>query len=340
MKSIYDFTLSELEKYLIELGYKKYNASQVFDWVYKKNITSFSDMSNISKDLKKHLEENIDLNKLKIITKQSNDSSSKYLLKLVDGNFIECVLLKHNYGNSLCISSQVGCNMGCAFCESGRLKKVRDLSLSEMILQIVTVSREENLRIDSVVIMGIGEPFDNFLVLKRFIETVTNNLALEIGQRHITVSTCGIVPKIKEFADLETGVNLAISLHAPNNKIRDNIMQINRAYKIEEIFEALDYYIKKTNRKVTIEYILIEGVNDSEENANELVRLLKGKLMYVNLIPYNETSNFTFKRSSEYKIQKFYDILKKNNINVIVRKNIASGIDAACGQLRAKENKL
>ena len=209
-----------------------------------------------------------------------------------------------------------------------------------MILQIVTVSREENLRIDSVVIMGIGEPFDNFLVLKRFIETVTNNLALEIGQRHITVSTCGIVPKIKEFADLETGVNLAISLHAPNNKIRDNIMQINRAYKIEEIFEALDYYIKKTNRKVTIEYILIEGVNDSEENANELVRLLKGKLMYVNLIPYNETSNFTFKRSSEYKIQKFYDILKKNNINVIVRKNIASGIDAACGQLRAKENKL
>ena len=188
--------------------------------------------------------------------------------------------------------------------------------------------------------MGIGEPFDNFLVLKRFIETATNNLALEIGQRHITVSTCGIVPKIKEFADLETGVNLAISLHAPNNKIRDNIMQINRAYKIEEIFEALDYYIKKTNRKVTIEYILIEGVNDSEENANELVRLLKGKLMYVNLIPYNETSNFTFKRSSEYKIQKFYDILKKNNINVIVRKNIASGIDAACGQLRAKENKL
>lgn len=340
MKSIYDFTLSELEKYLIELGYKKYNASQVFDWVYKKNITSFSDMSNISKDLKKHLEENIDLNKLEIITKQSNDSSSKYLLKLVDGNFIECVLLKHNYGNSLCISSQVGCNMGCAFCESGRLKKVRDLSLSEMILQIVTVSREENLRIDSVVIMGIGEPFDNFLVLKRFIETATNNLALEIGQRHITVSTCGIVPKIKEFADLETGVNLAISLHAPNNKIRDNIMQINRAYKIEEIFEALDYYIKKTNRKVTIEYILIEGVNDSEENANELVRLLKGKLMYVNLIPYNETSNFTFKRSSEYKIQKFYDILKKNNINVIVRKNIASGIDAACGQLRAKENKL
>ena len=340
MKSIYDFTLSELEKYLIELGYKKYNASQVFDWVYKKNITSFSDMSNISKDLKKHLEENIDLNKLEIITKQSNDFSSKYLLKLVDGNFIECVLLKHNYGNSLCISSQVGCNMGCAFCESGRLKKVRDLSLSEMILQIVTVSREENLRIDSVVIMGIGEPFDNFLVLKRFIETATNNLALEIGQRHITVSTCGIVPKIKEFADLETGVNLAISLHAPNNKIRDNIMQINRAYKIEEIFEALDYYIKKTNRKVTIEYILIEGVNDSEENANELVRLLKGKLMYVNLIPYNETSNFTFKRSSEYKIQKFYDILKKNNINVIVRKNIASGIDAACGQLRAKENKL
>ena len=338
MKNIFDYTLEELEKLFVEVGFKKYNASQVFDWVYKKGVLDFSLMSNISKNLKSFLIDNYSLDLLKISKVIRDKKSSKYLLELSDGNKIECVLLKHDYGNSLCVSSQVGCNMGCAFCESGRLKKVRDLSLSEMILQIVSVEMEECIKVDSVVVMGIGEPFDNFEVLKRFISVVTCPYGLEIGQRHITVSTCGLVPKIKEFALMNTQVNLAISLHASSDEVRNKLMKINRAYPIREVFDALDYYIFKTNRRVTIEYVLIDGINDSEEDALNLVSLVKGKLMYVNLIPYNETSNFTFKRSNEFKINKFYDILKKNGINVIIRKNIAGGINAACGQLRAKES--
>ena len=325
MKDIFGYTLEELEVFLVEMGFKKYNASQVFNWVYKKNIFDFSLMSNISKSLKSFLNDNFSFELLKVSKVVRDKKSSKYLLELKDGNKIECVLLKHDYGNSLCVSSQVGCNMGCAFCESGRLKKVRDLSLGEMVLQIVTVLVEECIRIDSVVVMGIGEPFDNFDVLKRFISVITCPYGLEIGQRHITVSTCGLVPKIKEFASLNTQVNLAISLHASSDEVRN-------------VFDALNLYISKTNRRVTIEYILIDGVNDSEKDALDLVSLVKGKLMYVNLIPYNETSNFTFKRSNEFKINKFYDILKKNGINVIIRKNIAGGINAACGQLRAKES--
>ena len=299
MKNIFDYTLEELEKLFVEVGFKKYNASQVFDWVYKKGVLDFSLMSNISKNLKSFLIDNYSLDLLKISKVIRDKKSSKYLLELSDGNKIECVLLKHDYGNSLCVSSQVGCNMGCAFCESGRLKKVRDLSLSEMILQIVSVEMEECIKVDSVVVMGIGEPFDNFEVLKRFISVVTCPYGLEIGQRHITVSTCGLVPKIKEFALMNTQVNLAISLHASSDEVRNKLMKINRAYPIREVFDALDYYIFKTNRRVTIEYVLIDGINDSEEDALNLVSLVKGKLMYVNLIPYNETSNFTFKRSNE-----------------------------------------
>lgn len=338
MKDIFDYTLEELEVFLVEMGFKKYNASQIFDWIYKKNIFDFSLMSNISKSLKCFLNDNFSANLLKVSKVVRDEKSSKYLLELSDGNKIECVLLKHNYGNSLCVSSQVGCNMGCAFCESGRLKKVRDLSLGEMVLQIVTVLVKECIRIDSVVVMGIGEPFDNFDVLKRFISVITCPYGLEIGQRHITVSTCGLAHKIKEFASLNTQVNLAISLHAGSDEVRNKLMNINRVYPIKDVFDALDFYISKTNRRVTIEYILIDGINDSEKDALDLVSLVKGKLMYVNLIPYNETSNFTFKRSNEFKISKFYDILKKNGINVIIRKNIASGINAACGQLRAKES--
>ena len=248
--------------------------------------------------------------------------------------------MHHDYGYSLCISSQVGCNMGCAFCESGRLKKVRDLDLSELIGQINTVSRVSGVRVSSVVVMGIGEPFDNFDNIKRFISVATNNKMIGIGQRHITISTCGLVPKIYEFADLETGVNLAISLHAPNNEIRNKIMKINKAYKIEEVMKALDYYISKTNRRVTIEYIMLAGINDSDSCAYELANLLKGKLVYVNLIPYNETSNFEMKRSNDFKIKSFYDILKSNNVNVTIRKEMGGNLSAACGQLRANAERL
>ena len=337
--NFYDFTLEELESYLIENGFKKYNATQIIEWVYEKHIYDFDKMTNLSKKLIEFLKLNISFDKLKVIKVEKSDLANKYLLELKDGNRIESVLMKHDYGLSLCVSSQIGCNMGCSFCESGRLKKIRNLTLSEIVMQVTTVSEYENKRIDSIVMMGIGEPFDNFDTVKRFISVVTNNKMIGIGQRHLTISTCGIVPKIYEFADLETGVNLAISLHAPNNEIRDKIMRINHAYKIEEIMSALDYYIEKTNRRVTIEYIMLAGINDTDKCAKELSELLKGKLVYVNLIPYNETENFNMKRSNDFKIREFCGILKSNNINVTIRKEMGGNLSAACGQLRANNMK-
>ncbi len=338
--SIFDFTLEELEDYLVKNGFKKYNATQIIEWIYEKKVYDFNKMSNLSKKLISFLNENIRIEKLEVLQVEKSPLANKYLLRLNDNNKIECVLMNHDYGYSLCVSSQVGCNMGCSFCESGRLKKVRDLTLGELVSEVISVRDYEGVRIDSIVVMGIGEPFDNFINIKRFISVVTNNKMVGIGQRHLTISTCGLVPKIYEFADLETGVNLAISLHAPNNEIRDRIMKVNKAYKIEEVMAALDYYISKTNRRVTIEYIMLEGINDSDECARELSNLVKGKLMYVNLIPYNETSNFTMKRSNDFKIKSFYDILKSNNVNVTIRKEMGGNLSAACGQLRANAERL
>ena len=335
--NIYAYTLKELEEYLVNNGFKKYNATQIIEWIYEHKVYDFNKMTNLSKKLIEFCNENLYFEDLSILKVETSKLANKYLLGLKDNNKIECVLMNHDYGYSLCVSSQVGCNMGCSFCESGRLKKVRDLSLEELVGQVIAVSRYEGVRIDSIVVMGIGEPFDNFENIKRFISLVTNNKMLNIGQRHLTVSTCGLVPKIYELADLETGVNLANSLHAPNNEIRDKIMKINHAYKIEKVMKALDYYIAKTNRRVTIEYIMLAGINDTDECAYELANLIKGKLMYVNLIPYNETSNFTMKRSNDFKIKSFYDILKSNNINVTIRKEMGGNLSAACGQLRANE---
>lgn len=335
--NIYGFTKSKLEEFFIENNFKKYNASQVIDWIYKKKEYKFDNMSNLSKNLMDFCNERFTINDLKLIKKETSTLANKYLLELNDNNRIECVLMFHDYGNGLCISSQVGCNMGCKFCESGRLKKVRDLLTYELISQIITIQNIENIRIDYVVIMGIGEPFDNFNNVKDFIEIVTNPSMLEIGSRHITISTCGIVPKIIEFANLSLQVNLAISLHAPNNELRNKIMNINKAYPLEEVLEAIDYYISKTNRRVTIEYIMLNDINDSEECALELSNLFKGKLVYINIIPYNETSNIDFKRSSDFKIKRFYDILKKSKINATIRKEMGGNLSAACGQLRANE---
>lgn len=337
--NIYNFTLEELESYLVENGFKKFNATQLIEWIYEKKVYDFDKMTNLSKKLIEFLKSNIIIEKLKVVKVERSPLANKYLIELCDSNKIECVLMNHDYGYSLCVSSQVGCNMGCSFCESGRLKKVRDLELNELIGQIMCVQEYENVRIDSVVVMGIGEPFDNFKNIKRFISVVTHNKMIGIGQRHLTISTCGLVPKIYEFADLETGVNLAISLHAPNNEIRDKIMKVNRAYKIEDVMKALDYYISKTNRRVTIEYIMLAGINDSDECARELASLVKGKLMYINLIPYNETTHFELKRSNDFKIKSFYDILKSNNVNVTIRKEMGGNLSAACGQLRANAQK-
>ena len=339
MKSIYSITRSALEEFFVSIGEKKYKATQVFEWLYRKEVVSFDEMSNLSKETISKLKESFEFNSLKLITKQEDELVKKYLFELSDGHRIESVLMEHDYGYSICISSEIGCNMGCKFCQSGRLKKIRNLTPDEMLLQIIEVQKDLGERISHVVIMGIGEPFDNYDNFMDFIRIVNDPYSLAIGQRHITVSTCGIVPKIREFADEETGVNLAISLHAPNNELRSNLMRINNSYKIEEIIDAIKYYISKTNRRVTFEYIMLKGVNDTNECARELSNLLKGINCYVNLIPYNETENIEFKRSSTSQIGEFYDILKKNNINVTIRKEFGSNVSAACGQLRAENIK-
>ena len=336
MESIYGITIDELEKFLISHNDKKYRANQIIDWLYVKRVDAFSKMSNLSKDLIGKLEDNYSFDKLEIIKKQESSDVSKFLFKLSDGNLIEAVLMEHDYGNSLCVSSQVGCNMSCKFCESGRLKRVRNLTAGEMVSQILLIEKEIKKRISHVVVMGIGEPFDNFDNLVKFITIANYQKGINLGSRHITVSTCGIIPKIYEFANLPFQVNLAISLHAPNNEIRDKIMPINKIYKIEKLMKAVSDYIKITNRRVTFEYIMLEGVNDSIQNAKELAELIRGLNCYVNLIPYNETENIIFKRTEKKKILEFYDILKKEKINVTIRKEFGGNIDAACGQLRAR----
>ena len=346
MNSIFNYTLEELGKYFESVGDKKYRATQVFEWLYRNRVTSFDKMTNLSKKGLEKLQEEFIIDDLKIIRLQvSNDGTRKYLFQLNDGKMVESVLMRHNYGNSICISTQVGCNMGCAFCASGELGKVRNLELSEMVLQVLMVQRdldEFNERISNIVVMGTGEPFDNYDNLLRFLSVVNYPKGLEIGARHITVSTCGLVPKILEFADFPLQINLAISLHAPNDEIRSNIMKINRKYKIPEIMDAINKYLEKTNRRVTFEYILLAGINDSEENAKELAKLLKNTLCYVNLIPYNEVSTKPYKQTSHEQAEKFFSVLRKNGINATLRMEHGADIDAACGQLRAKvikENK-
>ena len=340
MKNIYGLTKTELENYFIEKNEKKFKATQVFEWLYQKKINNFDEMSNIKKDVIENLKNDFTISNLKIITKQVDVDVCKYLFELFDGERIETVLMYHDYGISICVSSQVGCNMGCRFCESGRLKKVRNLTAGEMVEQILKVEDDINQRITHVVIMGIGEPFDNFDNFKRFVEIVNYQKGINIGSRHITVSTCGIIPKIREFSEFPYQVNLAISLHAPNNEIRNMLMPINKVYSLDKLIEEIKYYIKTTNRRVTFEYILLSGINDSSECANELCDLVKGLNCYINLIPYNETNNLGYKRSKKDTISKFYDIIKKRKINVTIRREFGSNISAACGQLRSKKEEL
>lgn len=337
MSNIYNYKLSDLENYFVSIGEKKFKARQVYDWLYVKKVNDFKLMTNIKKDLQNKLSNDFKTDFIKIKTVQRSDLTNKYLFELIDGNYIEAVLMRHDYGNSVCVSSQVGCNMGCKFCESGRLKKVRDLETYEIVEQIILIEEDIKTRIDSVVIMGIGEPFDNYDNIMNFIRIINNPFGINIGARHITVSTSGLIPKIKQFMTEELQVNLAISLHAPNDEIRNKIMPVNKAYSINELIDTLREYITKTNRRVTIEYVMLNNVNDSIQNANELARLLKGMNVYVNLIPYNETTHIEFKKSSKDTIMKFFDTLKQNGINVTIRREFGGKIDAACGQLRAKE---
>ncbi|MBR2679065.1 MAG: 23S rRNA (adenine(2503)-C(2))-methyltransferase RlmN [Bacilli bacterium] len=340
MTSIYNLTREDLENYFLSINSKKFHADQLFDWLYVKRIKSFSEVTNIKRDVLEDIMNNYTLSDITIVKVEKDEDVHKYLFELSDGEHIEAVLMFHDYGNSVCISSQVGCNMGCKFCESGRRKKVRNLEVSEMVLQILLIEEELGKRISHVVVMGIGEPFDNYDNLIKFFRIINDPKGISIGARHITVSTCGIVPKILEFSDLDMQVNLAISLHAPNDELRNKIMPINKAYPLKELMDSLKVYLKKTNRRLTFEYILLKDVNDSEENALELAKLVKGLNCYINLIPYNETNNIDFKRTNTIQIMRFYDILKKNNIGVTIRREFGGNISAACGQLRSKKEEL
>ena len=340
MKNIYGLTMENMENYFLEIGSKKFHAKQLFSWLYEKRIKSYDEVTDIKKDVIEVIKNDYSIDKLKIVDVQRDVDVNKYLFELSDKEHIEAVLMRHDYGNSICVSSQVGCNMGCKFCESGRRKKVRNLEVYEMVLQILMIEEDLGERISHVVVMGIGEPFDNYDNLVDFFKIINDPKGLAIGARHITVSTCGIVPKIYEFSELDLQINLAISLHAPSDEVRNKIMPINRAYPLSELIPALKAYLDKTNRRITFEYVLLSGINDREEDAYELAKLIKGINSYVNLIPYNETNNIDFKRSSTIQIMKFYDILKKNNINVTIRREFGSKISAACGQLRSKKEEL
>lgn len=333
--NIYGCNLEDLKTYFENINEKEFKAIQVYEWLYKKRIENFEEMTNIKKEVIEKLKIDFNLDRLKILEKREDKDVCKYLFELKDKNKIEAVLMNHDYGNSLCVSTQVGCNMSCAFCESGRLKKVRNLETEEMVLQILQVEKDLNIRISHIVLMGIGEPFDNYDNVIKFINIINSPKGIDIGARHITVSTSGLVNKIEKFKEDCNQVNLAISLHAPNNKLRNELMPVNKAFPIEVLINSVKEYIKKTNRRVTFEYIMLDKVNDTEECAKELANLLKGINCYVNLIPYNETTHIKYKKSKKEQIMKFYDILKKNKINVTIRKEFGSKVKAACGQLRS-----
>lgn len=339
-KNIYDYSREKLEQLFVELGEKKFRATQIYEAAYRNNINDFEMITTLSKESRKSLAEIFEFSNFNTKdVKVSEDGTIKFLFELKDKNLIETVLMPHDYGDSVCVTTQVGCNMGCKFCASGTLKKIRNLTTGEIVMQVVNINKylmKLNRRVSHVVIMGIGEPFDNFDNVMEFIRIINDPKGLEIGSRHITVSTCGIVPKIYEFSDFPLQVNLAISLHFPNNELREKYMLINKKYKLEELITALKYYYEKTNRRITFEYILLKDVNDSLDMAKELVELVSGMNCYINLIPYNETDGI-FKRTTVEKRNEFFEYLIKNGMNAIVRKEYGHDIDAACGQLRAKK---
>ena len=340
MDHIYNYTIEEFKSYLLSKGEKPFRATQLIEWLYRHKINSFDEITNMKKSFIEILKEDFVIDRLELVLKQeSTDGTIKFLFRLQDGNLIETVLMTHDYGYSVCVTTQVGCNMGCQFCASGMKKKLRDLEAFEIILQILMVEELTNLKVSHVVVMGIGEPFDNYKNVTKFLEIINYPLGLEIGARHITVSTCGLVEKIYEYSDFPLQVNLAISLHAPNDETRNQIMPINKAYPIEKLVEAIKFYIEKTNRRVTIEYILLRDLNDTIKHANELADLLHGLNVYINLIPYNEVKEKPFKRSTPEAMHAFFDQLKKRRLNVTLRKEQGSDIDAACRQLRSKHTK-
>ena len=341
MINLYGQELKKLQELMVKYGQKPYRAIQLYTWIYEKRAVSFDEMSDISIKFRDVLKADFCLSIPKIHTKQiSADGTIKLLLELEDGYKVETVLMRYNYGNAVCVSSQVGCNMACSFCSSGILGKQRNLEPHEMVGQIIVMNnllKEENKgeRVTHIVVMGTGEPFDNYDNVMDFIRIVNAQKGLAIGARHITVSTCGLPERIRQYSKEGLQTNLAISLHAPN-ELRNKLMKINKAYPLEVLMPAIKDYEKVAGRRVTYEYLLLEGINDTKECAQELIDLIKGTNGYVNLIPYNETNKNDYKRSSGNRVHTFLDILMKGGVKATIRKEFGSDIDAACGQLKAK----
>ena len=343
MQSLYDFTYEQMRDLAESFGWKKFRGHQIFQWLYRERVTDFDAMTNLSKDTREILKAHYSIDPLRLVRKQvSHDGTTKFLFATEDGSLLESVMMVFDYGKSVCVSSQVGCNMGCAFCASGLTKKKRDLTSGEMVAQVLKIQREldkTNDRLSHIVVMGTGEPFDNYENLMTFLETVNHDRGLGIGSRHITVSTCGIVPRIYDFSKAHTQYNLAISLHAPNQALRQELMPVSKAYPLDELMEAIRFYGKENNRRLTFEYILLKGVNDQPEHARQLAKLLKGLNAYVNLIPYNSVDEKQFKSVKHDEAMVFYDLLMKNHVRATIRKEHGQDIDAACGQLRINELK-
>ncbi|WP_223066474.1 23S rRNA (adenine(2503)-C(2))-methyltransferase RlmN [Paenibacillus caui] len=337
---IYDYSLEELQAWAAEQGEPAFRCSQIFDWIYVKRVNSFEEMTNLSKALRQKLDDQFQFVTLKEIAKyESKDGTVKFLFGLHDDHAIETVIMKHNYGNSICVTTQVGCRIGCTFCAStlGGLK--RDLTAGEIVAQVVKAQQildERGERVSSIVIMGTGEPFENYDNTMKFLRLMIHEKGLNIGQRHITVSTSGIVPSIYKFAEEGTQINLAISIHAPNDALRSKLMPVNRRYPFDDVIEALRYYQAKTGRRITFEYALIGGVNDQAEHAEELAGVLKDMLCHVNLIPVNHVPERKYVRTSRDDIFQFQRVLADRGINVTIRREQGHDIAAACGQLRAK----
>ena len=340
MKNIKDYNLEELKQELISLGGKPFRAEQIFKWLYIEKVHSFDEMTNLSLDLREKLKQNYDICNFNIVKKlESKDGTKKYLFGLSDGNAIESVLMQYHFGKTVCVSSQIGCKMGCKFCASTGIAFIRSLTSGEIVEQIIAIEQDIGENISNVVFMGIGEPFDNYDNVINAIKILNNQKGLNIGARHISVSTSGLVPKIYQFADEKIQCTLSISLHSANNETRSSMMPVNNAYNIQELIKACKYYISKTNKRISFEYALAKDNNDNQKAADELVALLHGMLCHVNLIPINKIENGKYIKSSNENIIKFRDYLNSKGITATIRRELGSDIEAACGQLRRKNLK-
>ena len=335
MKNIKNYNLEELKQELISLGEKPFRAEQIFNWLYKEKVKEFDEMTNLSLELREKLKQNYTMCNFNILKKQeSSDGTKKYLFDVLDGNAIETVLMQYHHGKTICVSSQIGCKMGCKFCASTGIAFIRNLTTGEIVEQVLAVEQDIGEAVSNIVFMGIGEPFDNYENVMKAVRLINHPKGLNIGARHISISTSGVVPRIYDFANEDLQCTLSISLHATNNEKRSQMMPVNNAYPIEELMKACRDYIAKTNKRISFEYALAKDNNDNLQDAKELVKLLKGMICHVNLIPINPIKNGKFAKSSNENIIKFRDYLNEHGIVATIRRELGSDIDAACGQLR------